>query len=165
MKNLKKALAVFMAAITVMVMFTGCGPKRVRQRVETVSLSDLRVINTHRWSWNLGTPTDTFGTDHSDGCNYVIVSLGEAYIEYRLEGKYSKLTGTIAPHENMGENGQGYVHIYADDKLVYSSPTVFRKTDPFDFSVDVSGADYIKIYTDRYTSSEYMIISDLKLWT
>ena len=35
--------------------------------------------------------------------------------------------------------------IYADDKLVYTSPAIGRKTDLVNFNADISGADYIKI--------------------
>ena len=133
-----------------------------------ISLTTLKAINSENWdTWNKGSPTDPFDNDYSTACNFAILSNGNYrygyYTEYRLYGKYSQLTGTLAPYTSISEDGYCYIQVYADDVLVYTSPNVTRKTDAFDFSVDVSGAEYVKIsvYAEWYSS---IIISDVKLW-
>lgn len=59
------------------------------------------------------------------------------------------------------------------ETLVYTSPTIGRKTDLIDFSVDISGADYIKIVVDvdneeSFWSDTYincMLLMDCQLWS
>ena len=128
-----------------------------------ISLSSLDALNTDDWRWNDGSATDPFGNDYSALCNYVIATY-DGYIEYRLYGEYKTLTGLIAPQEGIGENGSGQVQIYADDTLVYNSPTIQQKTDAFRFSTDISGAEYIKIMLNVDPSRQTFILADVQLW-
>ncbi len=139
-----------------------------------VSITNLTPIN-GGWEWNQGAPTDPFGNNYSNSINYAILQ-GEnnktIFAEWRVYGDYSTLTGNISPYTNMRISGMAYIQIYADDKLVYTSPIVARKTDIFSFESDISGAEYIKIvailgedvgYTDDYHDSD-IIMSDILLW-
>lgn len=120
-----------------------------------VLLSELKAINrSDAWpTWNEGTPVDPFGNDYTYASNYWIFDRshdswdGEEsfYVEYRLYGKYKTLTGTIAAYTTMSTDGKCYFQVFADDRLRYTSPTVVRKTDAFQLSVDISDADYIRI--------------------
>ncbi len=137
-----------------------------------VSLSSLDELNSAYWEWNSGTAEDPYGNDFSDCSNYVTFhnsTSNERYIEYRVYGEYDTLTGTIAPHADIGETLTCSVQIYADDVLVYNAPMVHQKTDAFDFSVDITGAEYIKIIvrtsdmTFGFTTYR-LILADVKLW-
>lgn len=134
-----------------------------------VSIVTLTEINRLDWDdWNSGSPTDPFGNDYSFANNYCIVEIYErkAYIEYRLYGEYNTITGTIAPYTSMEEGDTGYIQIFADEELVYTSPEIRRKTDAFDFSVDIGNADYIKIYVcaDAWGNCARVILSNVMLW-
>lgn len=133
-----------------------------------ISITTLREINSGEWgTWNTGSPIDPFENDYSSACNYVILGGREwerdSYIEYRLYGKYSILSGTVATHIESEDGRISRLQIYADDVLIYTSADLGRKTDAIPFSVDVSGAEYIKIvvHTDYRAVS---ILSNVELW-
>lgn len=133
---------------------------------QPVPITNLTAINSNNWQkWNNGSPKDPFGNDYSSSSNYVISYSygGEQYIEYRLYGDYTTLTGTIAPYTEMEEDKYGFLQVYVDDVLVYTSKDVGRKTDAFSFEVNVSGAEYIKlVINSKYHG--YIILSDVQLW-
>lgn len=129
-----------------------------------VSITEALLINrAGRGEWNEGSPVDPFGNDYSDAANYFI-SRGYNYeFEYRVYGAYSHITFTLAPHSDIRSNGRIYIQIYADDRLVYTSKIIGRKTDAFSANVNITGADYITIkIVDEYFGR--LIISDVLLW-
>lgn len=136
---------------------------------QPIPITTLLEINKDQWSdWNAGSPTDPFGNDYSGACNFIILgfygrNVNEHYIEYRLYGEYSRLTGSIAPQIETDVNYVARLQVYADDVLVYTSPDVGRKTDAIPFSVNVSGAEYIKIVVSTGGYSK-VIVSNLQLW-
>ena len=75
----------------------------------------------------------------------------------------------MAPHHDIGEEGDAQVKIYADDELVYTSPYIYRKSDVSGFTVDISGAEYIKIvvtHDDRaFNNPDCFMLMDCQLWT
>lgn len=115
-----------------------------------VPLSGMDAIN-GGWDWNVGTPTDPFGTTYSDVANYTIIAVGslgyaeEEYVEYRLYGEYKSLSFKVVAHSEIPEDGCGTVQVYADDTLIFTSEEIRRKTDMQSYTVDISSADYIKI--------------------
>lgn len=131
-----------------------------------VPITTLTAINSENWNWNDGIAEDPFGNNYSSGCNYAILKNGSYRnrysIEYRANKKYSSISGIIAPHDEMAEDGYCYVQVFADDVLVYTSPTVHRKTDSFTFNADITEADYIiiKVYVEWDSS---VIVSDVTL--
>lgn len=141
--------------------------------LKPVSITSLQSINTsYAWKWNEGVPKDPFGNSYSNAHNYACFSFqgfDTNYVEYRVYKEYTTITGVIAPHADSGEKHTGYVQIYKDDVLCYTSDTIGRKSDAITFSVDVSGAEYIKIYVAGYHNTmnggEYdLILSDVMLW-
>ena len=138
---------------------------------QPISITSLVTINSGYWDdWNSADAKDTFGNDYSTACNYVKLQgyhLGSAnldhYIEHRLYGDYTSLSGSIVPHSDSKEDKISYLQVYVDDALVYTSADIGRKTDPIDFSIDVTGAEYVKIvvYTEAWAS---VILYDVQLW-
>ena len=134
---------------------------------QPVSLATLTPIN-GGWEWNKGTPTDPFGVTHTNVSNFKILDWPDCSAEYRLYGKYSYITGSLVPYKDIINDGYSQMKIYADDQLVYTSNPIERKTDLFDFSVDISGADYIRIDLNidyQYSWSSSLILMDVQLWT
>lgn len=143
----------------------------ILEALKPISITTIKELNSSYWYWNEEDPKDPFGNDFSQTSNFFVHRNNnkEASIEYRVYQKYDTLTGTIAPHADIGEYYTGAVQVYADDALVYTSPTVEQKTDAFDFSVDIAGAEYIKIVvkiSDITFGSAYgkILLADIQLW-
>lgn len=137
------------------------------KELQPLPISSLTPVVSDYWGqWNTADAKDTFGNDYSSACNYM--KLGEwserdHYAEYRLYGKYTTLTGSIVPHSDSNKDRISYLQIYVDDRLVYTSQDINRKTDPIDFSINVSGADYVKINVHtEYVA--FVILYDVQLW-
>lgn len=95
-----------------------------------------------------GTTQDNFGNDFSDYLSFGYVGLkGAGYVEYYLGGDYKTLTGRMGVLSEKAE-GFGEVSIYADDILVYSSGKLMQKTQPFEFGIDLTNVEYLKISYD-----------------
>lgn len=141
------------------------------ESLKPISITKLDPIN-GGLNWNAGNPVDPFGNDYSSACNFAVVDLFtisshvEKSVEYRLYKKYGTITGSIAPYKDIEQGGLACVKIYADDVLIYTSPSVTRKTDAFTFSVDVADAEYITIEVCGFVYRTYchVLLSDVQLW-
>ena len=152
------------------------------------SLSKISVFN-GGWEWNNLNPTDPFGNVYSTACNYVVFSdyydnilpqkghCGEVngyrqvFAEYRTNAEYNTLSMLLAPHTEICQNGKAFIQVYVDDALVYTSPTITRKTDAFICEVEIAGAEYIKIVANVFIGPSIdggdegaIIIADAQLW-
>lgn len=152
------------------------------QGSKPVALSSLTPIN-GGWTWNEGTPTDSFGTTYSNASNFVVLNnlsgeakyagenvdidgyygIYETYAEYRLYGDYAQLTFDVVPHSSIEEELYGTVKVYTDDVLVFSSPQITRKTDLQNYQVDVSNAEYIKIVVDTVGDKDSVLLMNCML--
>lgn len=121
-----------------------------------VSLATLTPLN-GGFSWDGYYPEDPYGNSYSSARNYFIYH-GDSgyhkysystYAEYRLSGEYSELSLTIAPHSDYGVNGASYVQIYVDNVIKYTSPLITAKGGTYDTTVDLTGADYLKIVINK----------------
>lgn len=162
--------------------------KTALENMKPISLANLDVFN-GGWEWNNSTPVDPFGNDYSSACNYVIFSdyyrdiisqkghLGEingyrqVSAEYHTDTKFEFLTMQLAPYEKICKDGKAYVQVYADSELVYTSPTIVRKTEAFPCQVNISGADYIEIIVSIYIGGTIdgnnegaIILANAQLW-
>ncbi len=126
------------------------------------------------FTWNEGDPTDPFQVTHTNSGYYSILwgkRETTTYAEYRVYGKYKTLTASVVPHSLIRQSAKIVVKVYADDILVYTSKEIGRKTDKFEISANVAGADYVKIVVeikdngDNYTGYDALIFMDPQLWT
>ena len=143
-------------------------------RDHAVLLSDFSVFNhgctyIDDITWNVGYPADIVGTDYTTCRNYSINRYdpgwlgGSAYVEYNINGEYSRLSGKLSPYTDIEENGSIYVQIFADDQLVYTSPDITRKTGLIEFSADINFAKYVKVIVQIRNSGGSLIMSDFVL--
>ena len=139
------------------------------------------------FEWDTGTPEDPFGNDYSNDGDYIVYTgKGYDYTEYdqakhasfyckykesRIYGKYKKMTGTLAPHASIEKDALCLIKVFGDDKLIYTSKFITKKTDAFTFTVDISNVDYLKVvlYTSySISSTNYdrggMILSNPQLY-
>ena len=124
------------------------------EQYKTVSLNTLKVMNSEDFEWNNGSPADPFGTNYSSAVNYSMIDCHPnysipktAWIEYKTDNNYDSLSITIAPNSNIREEGYGYVQVFVDDVLRYTSPQIKQKTEPFTAIIDISDSEYIKVST------------------
>ena len=119
-----------------------------------VSLDTLPAFNSG-FRWNDGIPADPFDSDYTGVRNFTIFH-GEycrydytASAEYKLDGAYNALSMRIAPYADFGENASSYLQVYADGTLVYTSPKIVRKSEPWQIDIDIHGAEYLKIVLNK----------------
>lgn len=126
---------------------------------EPVSISELVVMGYN--AWRSGTFEDTHDIEYTEayklGGNNP--SKKNNYVEFFVEGKYSKIKGVYA--SNMSHDEYGKLRLYADDKLIYTSPEIYKKTKATEFEVDISGAQYVKLWLDGGSLWASVILSDL----
>ena len=96
------------------------------------------------------------------------------YLEKYLGGKYSNLSLKIIPYKDFdkyNKNVEAYIKIYADEKLIYTSASIMRKTDYEEVNLSIEDVDYLRIElsagTDltNYYNQYSVIITDAKLTT
>lgn len=176
----------------VMTVLTGCDDSTTVPAGDgSVPLSDLKPFN-GSVVWNNVVPEDPFGNTYSSSSNHMVFRSYKCgwektrfeyvhfhdmventfcgTVEYNLNKKYSKLTMKLNPYKEIGEKGWGLIRIYADNKLVATSPEIRQKNkDTVEFEVDIKSVEYLKIepvVTPAF-STEYdgeIIIRDVKLW-
>lgn len=170
-------------AVSAMTALVGCSGGVIVPDGST-SLANLKPLNGY-YDWNNTLPEDPFGNTYTTGANAIVLEpcsgawnnetydLGETYrgkVEYSLDKKYTKLTMKLNPYKSTQSEGWATVSVYADKKLVKTSPAIKQKTKkPVEFEVDITNAEYIEIevvISDNKYEEEYasLIMWDAKLW-
>lgn len=75
----------------------------------------------------------------------------ESYVEYFTNQKYEWFSGEIGLTSFSGTHPDYVIKIYGDDKLLYTSIPMNKKTPYQSFNVNISGCKFIKISTTRTT--------------
>ena len=86
--------------------------------------------------------SDTYGNTYD---RPIVFDGASDFVTYNTNGKYISLYGIIAAHDGYEKDYSAVITIYADDVLIYTSPTITRTTKPVDVSVGISGAELITI--------------------
>lgn len=86
--------------------------------------------------------------------NALVFTLYTGKIQYNLDGKYSQLRLTMSMSEDAASNAEGILTIKADDKLVYTSPTFSKTSEPLT-------EDSIPIENCKLLTLEYNAIHNL----
>lgn len=88
--------------------------------------------------------TDNYGNTYK----YALWITQEEGARFYLAGNYSTLTGTCAMHDRQrNTSASGYIEIYGDEVLLYTSPTMVSDSQPQDFSIDISNVTFLRIAT------------------
>ena len=83
--------------------------------------------------------------------------------EYILNGKYSRLKGTIYVKEGERSGESGGVVITADGKDIYTSPEITKTSRPIDIDISVKGCNDLKI-TKTGGINIYVYLGDFGLY-
>ena len=81
-------------------------------------------------------------TDNAGNTYYEYFCSESGWQEYAIEGKYTLFSGRLMMETN--DSREGTINIYGDDELLYSV-SVSGQQEPIDFSVDITGVQYLKI--------------------
>ncbi|MCL2361837.1 MAG: protein kinase [Defluviitaleaceae bacterium] len=109
-----------------------------------ISLLALTPVNSRNWSPNSGTIVDSFGNQFSVVLPYIILDRN-VYGEFFVNSEFAFIRGKIAPHADLFDGAPIQLRIYVDGQLVYGSIDISRTTLPFNFEVDINGAQFIRV--------------------
>ena len=104
-----------------------------------------------------GVYKDNLGNVYPWGMNRRVpnFSMSKSYMEYKVT-QYNYLSGTlILNYETRSNTDAGYMRVYGDDVLIYTSPEICKGFDPIYITIDISSADVIRIEFD----GEYQNVS------
>lgn len=121
--------------------------------LDSLEIYELKVVDSDLdYYWEVEPlSTDTYGNTYVDAINW---GDKDGFVTYYTAGKYARLEGVIAASDNMYSDRRTVLTIYADDVLIYTSPTYSRTTKAQTISLDISDADTvtIKLSCDYYYS-------------
>ncbi len=105
----------------------------------TVKLADLRNIGN---GWGRSNDlTDNYGNYHSNA----LECWGNYTGQYILDGKYSRLRGTLYVAEGEGTDRTGGLVITADGKDIYTSPAITKFSRLINIDVSIKGCNVLEI--------------------
>lgn len=137
-----------------------------------VDLSTVKSLSTDshfaRTGYYDGEVEDNIGNTYKDGSiaftsdNYYGGQEGAyATVTYYLKGEYDKIEGIFALlYDSKDTTMLNYLNIYCDGVLVYSSEALTQGVLPINVSVDISGAQEIKLEYKWTGESSRWIVSD-----
>lgn len=114
---------------------------------EAISITDINIVEDRFFSRD-GVEEDIFGNIYDDYVWTVVSGVGsqnKINEEYVTQGKYKTLTGTLFVDKDAPKKNSFKMNIYVDGKKKFTSPTIEKKTKPYSFDVDVSGAEFVKL--------------------
>ena len=86
---------------------------------------------------------DGKGYQHEDCFILYADKRGNRYLRYELGGRYSTLTGSFYARDDDG--AQLWVEFYNGDTLLYVTPKLNSEAASVDFTLDVSGVEYLTV--------------------
>ena len=97
--------------------------------------------------------TDNYGNTYSEGLYFSSSWSGSGGIaEYLTNMEYSRLKGTLYVPNGMTHDSDRQMKVVADDKVIYTSPTMNKTSRPVNFDINIRGYNHIKIYIHDYAS-------------
>ncbi|MBR5792114.1 MAG: hypothetical protein IKY34_03275 [Ruminiclostridium sp.] len=103
---------------------------------------------------------DIDGWRHKD-CYQICCSHSETSPNFRrweLAGNYSEVSGTI--YMRQGNSCSYWLEFYDGEQLIYTTPRLSSSTTSVDFSFDVTGVEYLTMYSWVDGSNGCWIIAD-----
>lgn len=87
--------------------------------------------------------------------------LDNGWEEYLINDEYVKITGTVLLDYGSRNNNGGYLVIYGDDRVLFTSDTMKAGANPQDFEVDIRGIEKLKV--EFITGDDYWGIANVML--
>ncbi len=107
---------------------------------------------------------DNLGRTYNRG--YLSGYSSQSFVEYKLNGKFSRLTGTFfVKYNDRTFTGPGMLKIYGDGKLLYISPEITGGVEPVPVDVDITGVLTLRIeLSDGINYSSHFAFADPLLY-
>lgn len=125
-----------------------------------VYLNELEYFDASDAFYEDSNMVDNYENEYKSGlCMYGAVGHGGS-VRYYINGQYSTFSGACIIKKNQRDsdiNG-GYIEIYGDDVLLYTSPRMEPDSMPQNFSIDISGVAFLRIVI--YSFEDYYINGD-----
>ena len=104
---------------------------------------------------DVGTWTDCFGGTHENAVKFWVneYMVDYEYIVYAVNGAYCKMDLTMVNFEKNAAKGENRFTVYADDTLIYRSDWISNSTSAVVETLDITGAQKIKIVCDTDTKN------------
>ena len=116
--------------------------KLTKKELDKVALYNLEPVQ-------IGVYSDKRSSERSvqgDIMSNVLIFSDTGYVEYYTGGKYNTLNMIIAAKEGFDQGCGGIIQVVGDNNTVLNeSKEISYKTTPFEFNVDISGQDYVRI--------------------
>ena len=100
------------------------------------------------------------------GAQSFFIPCQNSYGEYYIDGNYVRVSGNVTSCSNMEEGRECTLQILADDKIIYTSPTITQYTKQISFDITLpEGTQFVKFVckANGYSNSE-IFITELFLW-
>lgn len=114
---------------------------------DAISITDINVVEKRFFNRD-DAEEDIFGNLYDEYVWTVVGGLGaqnKIYEEYVTQGIYKRLTGTLFVDKDAPEKNSFKMNIYVNGKKKFTSPIIEKKTKPYSFDIDVSGAEFVKL--------------------
>jgi hypothetical protein len=130
--------------------------------VGMVRLKDIDIVRSSE-PWRDGfrntfnyfvTVQDNFGATYDNAIGRRNQSSAPDWQEYNLNGRFQALEGRLVLNRDVRTSTastETYFTVFGDGQLLFRSPSVYPRMQPYDFSVDLRGVQtlYVGIYGDR----------------
>lgn len=117
-------------------------------------IDDIDYLEKSRIEYTQERITDNQSNEHFG--NYIFTTEGTFYdgnISFQLDKKYKNFYGTsFISYNARGNNGEAYIKVYGDEKLLFQTKEMEIGYIPETFNVDVTGVSVLKIYFEPYSS-------------
>lgn len=116
-----------------------------------VKMIDMNDIGGSNYAWRqANTLTDNYENHYSNTlwCEYNRTS------QYILDGKYTRLKGTLYVGNGESNNNTAGLVITADGKDIYTSPAMSKTSRPVDIDVDITGCNVLEL---THTGDDFSI--------
>lgn len=136
---------------------------------QPVKLTELFISDSYRYEQidSLVVSTDVIGNVYNPGNLFQLsdVYSSAGFVDYYLNGAYTKLTGTIAL-SNDSDSGETTFTIYGDGDTILYTTALTRTTPPLTIDVDLTGVTWIEIQLSGsgYWDDMYAFLSDFVLY-
>lgn len=119
------------------------------------NLADLTPFDSNDGGLCKGTYYDRWKNPFTNPIGVRPSSSGKYYVEYCLNGKYKKISGTIIRGDGIPDDEIAWLEILADDNVVYTSSQMSYKSNVIKFDVQIDNAKYLKIREYCSYNAEY----------
>lgn len=129
---------------------TLCGVQEKYGPTAVTGLSKIRDTNdSSKVDVKTGTWTDTAGNEYEDALKFWVVKRAgysdTESIDYKLDGKYTRISGKISMSSLSDKNAKAYIRIYLDGRQIARYDELSTEDYGESFTLDITGGKTLRI--------------------